>query len=184
MSPSVRRRGIWCTQCYCNSNYPMTLTKESFVRIDLPQRLSESLSRVDSNNKDQKPWTGKQFEKLYEAIRKYGTDWQSVAQHIGDDITPNECILQFVNAPLEHDVTSKLKLITYMEPPYYEDINPSFPFFDSPNPIVTLLSFCASVISPVVASSAAKAAFDVIFEACRKNTSSPKSDQKKDLGKF
>eukprot|EP00375_Theileria_parva_P000169 XP_762838.1 hypothetical protein [Theileria parva strain Muguga] len=179
--PSVRRRGIWCTQCYCNSNYPMTLTKESFVRIDLPQRLSESLSRVDSNNKDQKPWTGKQFEKLYEAIRKYGTDWQSVAQHIGDDITPNECILQFVNAPLEHDVTSKLKLITYMEPPYYEDINPSFPFFDSPNPIVTLLSFCASVISPVVASSAAKAAFDVIFEACRKNTSSPKSDQKKDL---
>ncbi|XP_955407.1 SWI3-like protein, putative [Theileria annulata] len=181
MSPSVRRRGIWCTQCYCNSNYPMTLTKESFVRIDLPQRLSESLSKVDINSKDQKPWSEKQFEKLYEAIRKYGTDWQSVAQHIGGDITPNECILQFVNAPLEHDVTSKLKLTTYMEPPYYEDINPSFPFFDSPNPIVTLLSFCASVISPVVASSAAKAAFDVIFEACKNNTMSPKPAPKKDL---
>ncbi|UKJ88660.2 hypothetical protein MACJ_001904 [Theileria orientalis] len=111
------------------------------------------------------PWTTEDFERLYEAIRKYGTDWQSVAQHMGEDSTPNECVFQFINAPLEKEVTSKLKLTTYMDPPANALLGPKFPFFDSPNTIVTLLSFCASVVSPVVASYAAKAAFNIILKA-------------------
>ncbi|UKK01051.2 hypothetical protein MACK_001864 [Theileria orientalis] len=130
---------------------------------------STDMSRFGRSNVKM-PWTTEDFERLYEAIRKYGTDWQSVAQHMGEDSTPNECVFQFINAPLEKEVTSKLKLTTYMDPPTTSLLGPQFPFFDSPNTIVTLLSFCASVVSPVVASYAAKAAFNIILKASRKTS--------------
>ncbi|BAM40897.1 uncharacterized protein TOT_030000158 [Theileria orientalis strain Shintoku] len=170
---SVRSRGLWCSLCYGNSNYPITLSKDSFVRIDLTPRLSETISKLFEQNRNinvKMPWTTEDFERLYEAIRKYGTDWQSVAQHMGEDSTPNECVFQFINAPLEKEVTSRLKLTTYMDPPTTSLLGAQFPFFDSPNTIVTLLSFCASVVSPVVASYAAKAAFNIILKASAKNS--------------
>ncbi|EKX73212.1 conserved hypothetical protein [Theileria equi strain WA] len=168
ISSTLRNNGLWCSLCYGNSNYPISLCKSHFVRIDVPPGLAETACKLGASKNAEAVWSPEDFEKLYEAIRKYGTDWQNVAQYMGQNKTPSECIYQFVNAPLESEVMSKVKLTTYMEPSINENIKASFPFFDSPNTIVALLSFCASVVSPVVASSAAKAALRVIFNNTRK----------------
>ena len=83
----------------------------------------------------------------------YKDDWNKVCEHVGTR-TQDECILKFLQLPIED--------------PYLEGNScapssftySSIPFSQSGNPVMSTVTFFASVVDPRVASAAAKAALE------------------------
>ncbi|CDR96349.1 SWI/SNF-RELATED MATRIX-ASSOCIATED ACTIN-DEPENDENT REGULATOR OF CHROMATIN SUBFAMILY C MEMBER 2 (SMARCC2), putative [Babesia bigemina] len=99
-------------------------------------------------------WNRSRREKLYNAIDKFGMDWRMVQEELGDEVTVRECIYHFVMAPLERETRGIVRLPVCFS--HIVDGKTDLPFFTSPNTVTAFLAFCASTISPVVASQAAK----------------------------
>jgi len=83
----------------------------------------------------------------------YGEDWQKVAEHVGTR-TKEQCIIQFLQLPIEDPYLDSQ--LSELGPFKYSTL----PFSQTDNPIISTLSFLASIINPSVASAAAKAALN------------------------
>jgi len=103
-----------------------------------------------------KPWTNKEILLLLESLEMYKDDWNKVSEHVGSR-SQSECILQFLRLPI---------LDPYVDGSAIEkggiDLGDSqqLPFSKQGNPVMSTVAFLASVVSPQVASAAAKAAID------------------------
>lgn len=113
----------------------------------------ELRNRIKATEPFTKEWDEQELLLLLEAVEMFQDDWNKVSEHVGNNRSQDECILQFLRLPIED--------------PYLEDsglpedwTNPSIPFSKSPNPIMTTMSFLASVVDPRVAAAAAKAAMN------------------------
>ena len=95
-------------------------------------------------------WHDQEILLLLEGIELYKDDWNKVCEHVGSR-TQDECILQFLQLPIEDPY-----LDDAAGPIAYQPI----PFSKSGNPIMSTVAFLASVVDPRVASSAARAAMD------------------------
>ncbi|XP_054712292.1 LOW QUALITY PROTEIN: SWI/SNF complex subunit SMARCC2-like [Uloborus diversus] len=101
-------------------------------------------------------WTEQETLLLLEALEMYKDDWNKVCEHVGSR-TQDECILHFLRLPIED--------------PYLDDpaagggaLGPlafqPIPFSKSGNPIMSTVSFLASVVDPRIAAAAAQAAME------------------------
>lgn len=99
-------------------------------------------------------WEESETLALLEAIEQYKDDWSKVSEHVGSR-TQDECILHFLRLPIEDpflveddDGSTAASVIGYQP----------IPFSKSGNPIMSTVTFLASVVDPKVAAAAAKAA--------------------------
>ncbi|KAL0491447.1 hypothetical protein AKO1_000874, partial [Acrasis kona] len=97
-------------------------------------------------------WSDDETLKLLDAVDKYKEDWSAVAQMVGNNRTKEQCLMHFVQLPIEDDF-----LVDAQEVTSSSNEQP-MPFADSTNPIMSTIAFLSSMVSPSVASAAAQAA--------------------------
>ncbi|KAF2073883.1 hypothetical protein CYY_004807 [Polysphondylium violaceum] len=137
-----------CSECFNNGNYPNFLQGTDFTRIEMPA--PEMLDE----------WTDQETLLLLEALDIFADSWTDVAEHVGSK-TKEQCLLQFLRLPIEdpylEDNISKSTQIT----PNEMELNN--PLADMSNPVMSLISFLSTSVSPVVAAAAAQAACNVLI---------------------
>jgi len=136
-----------CPECFNNGVYPNFLQVNDFTRIEMPA--PEMLDE----------WTDQETLLLLEALDIFADSWADVAEHVGSK-TKEQCLLQFLRLPIEDPyLEDNISKSTQITPNEMESSNP---LAEMSNPVMSLISFLSTSVSPVVAAAAAKAACDVL----------------------
>lgn len=105
-------------------------------------------------------WTNEQFDQLVKAVKEHQGDWYRIAKAVDGSKTPAECILKFLQLPIEDlynpvrskDVLDLLKLA------------PNFPVSAVDNPVMSSLVFMTQLVDPEVAHAATEGARKIMNE--------------------
>ncbi|KAF7631204.1 SWI/SNF complex subunit SMARCC2 [Meloidogyne graminicola] len=132
------------------------LLTEPGLKLDQYQKQQRGRSAV-------KEWTPQETLLLLEGLEMFKDDWNQVSDHIGTR-TQDECILHFLKLPIQDSFLEEEnkkegkngEISNVLGPLAYQPI----PFSQSGNPVMSTVSFLASVVDPRVASAAAKAALE------------------------
>lgn len=98
-------------------------------------------------------WSPKELAALLLGIKNHKHDWFQIAKSVGNNRTPQECILKFLNMPIEDKYTElsdkDLGVLKYA---------PNFPVLSADNPVISNLIFIANFVdADVVKAASAKA---------------------------
>jgi len=134
-----------CPNCFTQGKFSENLSSSNFIKVDTP---------IES---DPGEWTDQETLLLLEAIERFGESWDTVAEHVATK-TREQCLLHFTRLPIED--------------PYLEDnltkahtkSKESIPFSETDNPIMSMITFLSSVVSPNIASVAAQSALSVFIK--------------------
>jgi len=96
-------------------------------------------------------WTEQETLALFEGIELYEDDWHKIAEHVGTR-TRDQCILHFLEFPIE-DPLNGAKM-SKLGPLQYQRMS----FSQADNPVLSVVAYLASIVSPNVAAAAAKSA--------------------------
>ncbi|XP_067936073.1 SWI/SNF complex subunit SMARCC2-like [Watersipora subatra] len=113
---------------------------------------------------DPREWSNQEVIRLLEGVEKYTDDWNKIGEHVGSR-NQDECLLYFLRLPIEEKFSDQDSALSY-------DGN-VIPFGLSCNPVMYTMTFLASVVSPQVAASAAKAVMEVFSHLKDYNESTP-----------
>lgn len=147
-----------CIACFTNGKYSPELCSTDFVKID-PSSFPASGINTSTD------WNEEDLLKLMEAIEKYSDSgvnmaannvWDAIAESVGK---PREaCLLQFLKLPtselLASDSNNSESLLSSISGTSLLN----FPFSQSENPVLSVLSFLAGHVHPRVAAVASQAA--------------------------
>jgi SWI/SNF complex subunit SWI3 len=153
-----------------NSNENISNTK---VNENSKRQLEESFESILS--KKQKSWSQEQLDKLVSSVKEFKNDWYKISDVVGK--TPQECILQFLQIPIEDkfNIASKddkiLELLKYSS---------NFPITGVDNPVLSTLAFVSQLIDSDVAKAASLRASKVMDNVIRLRVESSKHNNKKD----
>ncbi|KAJ3275596.1 hypothetical protein HDV01_007599 [Terramyces sp. JEL0728] len=130
-----------CGNCYLEGRFPSTLYSGDFLKMQ---------DQVLHHDEDAE-WSNQETLLLLEGIELFDDDWIKISEHVGTR-TRDQCVLQFLKLPIEDSFVQtpqdKLGPLQYNRTP----------FSPADNPVLTLTSFLASLVSPKVAQAAAEAA--------------------------
>lgn len=136
------------------------------------RQLEESFDSVFS--KKQNSWTEDQLDKLISATSQHKNDWYQIAEIVGK--TPQECILQFLQIPIEDEfnIANKddkiLQLLRYSS---------NFPLKGVDNPVLSTLAFVSQLIDSDVAKAASQRASKVMDNVIEDAVKTSEVDRKK-----
>lgn len=112
-------------------------------------------------------WSEDSLKKLVEGVSKHKNDWYKIAEYVGENKTPDECIIRFLQLPIEDkflednkDLLGPLKYI------------PNLSFSPSDNPIMSTLSFLVNMVDTDVAIAASNRAIKVMDKKLEKKLNS------------
>lgn len=97
-------------------------------------------------------WNEASLKLLIEGVTKHQSDWESVAQHVNNGKTPEECIIRFLQLPMEDKFLEENKDL--LGPLKYL---PGLSFNAQDNPIMATLAFLVKLVDPETAQKAVKA---------------------------
>ena len=149
-----------CPRCFAAGKYPTCYTEEFFEKIDFSPNTTQ--------------WSEAETLALLEGLERFGeSDWSSIANHVnaaavaagllqGGSLqqtgkTGVQCLIHFASLPIEERFVAPLE-----KSHGGSDVNP---FRDVDNPLMALLSFLSASVHPLVASAAAKEAFNQVSRA-------------------
>ena len=151
-----------CDKCFASGNFPSTFCSADFVRFgpslnetykkdgeeneepeDIPQ-LSSGGAIMNPTN-----WSTQDTMSLLEALEMHGEDWVRVASHVGKPI--ESCILQFIQLPIDDGYVEQSHILLTQDRPF----DKAAPFTNHINPIMSMVAFLSSHVSPSVGSAAA-----------------------------
>ncbi|PVH18009.1 uncharacterized protein CXQ87_000919 [Candidozyma duobushaemuli] len=102
-------------------------------------------------------WTTEELSSLVLGIKEDRNDWYKIAKRVGNDKTPQECILKFLGMPLEDRFnalnTKDESIIKYAA---------NFPVSSIDNPIIGNLVFMTNLVDADVVKAATKRASDLL----------------------
>ncbi|KIM70476.1 hypothetical protein SCLCIDRAFT_18602 [Scleroderma citrinum Foug A] len=155
-----------CPPCYLDGRFPSTMFSGDFVK------LTAAPPNVRQGAGDEE-WSDQEVLLLLEGIEMYDDDWSAIEDHVGTR-SAQQCIRKFLSLPIED--------------PYIAaegDQGPlrfgRIPFEQADNPVMSVVAFLAGVVSPSVASEAAKTAMHVLTDGALKEDDGEKGDNKKDV---
>ncbi|KAJ2690060.1 SWI/SNF and RSC complex subunit Ssr2 [Coemansia spiralis] len=139
---NLRQRVDLCAPCFTDGRFPGSLASSDFVRL-----ADCSTSQPGAGD----DWVDQETLLLLEGIEMYDDDWNRIAEHVGTK-SREECILHFLKLPIEdpYDVAP-------LKDPRGSQ-SAVMPFSRADNPVMSVVAFLASNVSPGVAAAAAKAA--------------------------
>ena len=126
------------------------------IKFDNYRRNSTSVLK----KKATREWTEQETLLLLEGLQFYEDDWNKMSEHVGTR-TRDECILHFLCLPIEEPFFEEVEMESGGEKLEYLSQQP-IPFSQAGNPIMSTVTFLASVVDPRVAAVAAKAAMEEI----------------------
>ncbi|KAJ2734512.1 SWI/SNF and RSC complex subunit Ssr2 [Coemansia sp. BCRC 34962] len=152
---NLRQRVDLCAPCFMDGRFPGSLASSDFVRL-----ADCSTSQPGAGD----DWVDQETLLLLEGIEMYDDDWNRIAEHVGTK-SREECILHFLKLPIEdpYDV-APLKDSKGLQ-------SAVIPFSRADNPVMSVVAFLASNVSPGVAAAAAKAALAELAKSNRGDTS-------------
>ena len=122
----------FCSTCMNTGSYPPFFSRDSFDQIDvhLPSTVNPE-------------WTEEETMRMIEGIDRYGPDWEPVARLVGGGKTAAQCLLHFVQIPIQD---------RYMDLEPKNILPKQNPFRNEASELVKLLGVLSSAV-PVEASS-------------------------------
>lgn len=134
---------------------------ENSATTDGPPLKKRKIIKPDINEN----WSEDSLKKLVEGVSKHKNDWYKIAEYVGENKTPDECIIRFLQLPIEDkflednkDLLGPLKYI------------PNLSFSPSDNPIMSTLSFLVNMVDTDVAIAASNRAIKVMDKKLEKNS--------------
>ncbi|CAN6583810.1 unnamed protein product [Malus baccata var. baccata] len=165
---------LLCSNCFHEGRYVVGHSSIDFVRID---------STKDYGDLDGESWTDQETLLLLEAMEIHNENWNEIAEYVSSK-SKAQCILHFLRLPVEDGLLENIEvpgmsLSSNLSDKdgrggFHSSSNGSclqdadsdsrFPFVNSGNPVMALVSFLASSVGPRVAASCAHAALTVFSE--------------------
>lgn len=154
-----------CPPCYLDGRFPSTMFSGDFVK------LTATPPNIRHGAGDEE-WNDQEVLLLLEGIEMYDDDWGAIEDHVGTR-SAQQCIRKFLSLPIED--------------PYIVaegDQGPlrfgRIPFEQADNPVMSVVAFLAGVVSPSVASEAAKTAMHALTDGASKVKDGEKEEDEKD----
>jgi SWI/SNF related-matrix-associated actin-dependent regulator of chromatin subfamily C len=168
---------VLCPGCYTEGRFPSSMFSGDFVRIDdLPFKQGGGSAAIEGSSGEE--WSDAEMLRLLEALEMHGDDWSKVEAHVGTR-NVEECISRFVQLPIEDPYLgghskgtgvstsqSDLGPLQYLRDP--KALNgTTIPFAQADNPVMSVVAFLASAVSPAVAAAAAQSALGELTDGLR-----------------
>ncbi|KAJ2162718.1 SWI/SNF and RSC complex subunit Ssr2 [Coemansia sp. RSA 552] len=158
---ALRQRVDLCPPCYQDGRFPGTLSSADFVRI------TEATAGQPGSGDS---WSDQETLLLLEGIEMFDDDWNRIGEHVGTR-SREECVLHFLKLPIEDP---------YEVAPLKDSAGAQsavVPFSRADNPVMSVVAFLASNVSPGVASAAAKAALAELTKSGEKASAEKKASE-------
>ncbi|KAK6525640.1 hypothetical protein TWF281_010694 [Arthrobotrys megalospora] len=156
-----------CPNCFLEGRFPNSFTSADFLRAD-----DVSYQAVDRDA----PWSDEETLKLLDAIHMYKDDWNAIAAFVASR-TREQCVLHFLQMPIEDRFLEESP--EQLGPLQYDRI----PFTQADNPVMSVISFLASLVDPKIAAAAAQSSvhqmLQLLREKLEENASKPSGSEKK-----
>ncbi|KAK6507466.1 hypothetical protein TWF481_005898 [Arthrobotrys musiformis] len=140
-----------CPNCFLEGRFPNSFTSADFLRAD-----DVTYQAVDRDA----PWTTEETLKLLDAIHMYKDDWNAIAVHVRSR-TREQCVIHFLQMPIEDRFLEEN--LEQLGPLQYDRI----PFTQADNPVMSVISFLASLVDPKVAAAAAQSSGHEMLQLLR-----------------
>jgi SWI/SNF related-matrix-associated actin-dependent regulator of chromatin subfamily C len=151
-----------CANCYSQGKFPENLSSAHFVKMDTP---------IEQDPGD---WTDQETLLLLEALERYNDNWDLVADHVVTK-TKEQCLLHFLRLPIEDPYLEDNLSKAYTKPK-----ETTLPFSEADNPLMSMIAFLSSVVSPNVAAAAAQSALSVFLKQRKEEQAKKNGDHKED----
>ncbi|MBW0518402.1 hypothetical protein O181_058117 [Austropuccinia psidii MF-1] len=153
-----------CSNCFQEGRFGNQMNSAEFVKLERSNK-----SPIDSN------WTDQELLLLLEGLEMYSDDWEKIADHVGGTKTKEECILQFLQMPIEDE---------FLRDP---TINPNsgintlfglgkIPLSGAENPVLSVLSFLIGLVDPTVVAEMTGKSMDKIKSDLKSKVSALQED--------
>ena len=154
-----------CVACYINGKYSPELSSTDFIKID-PSTFTTTTTTTNNTNNSE--WNDEDLLKLMEAIEKYSDSgvnmaannvWDAISENVGK--SREACLLQFLKLPTSELLSSSSGAegsSSLFETAASSSSFMNFPFSQSENPVLSVLTFLAGHVHPRVAAVASQAA--------------------------
>lgn len=119
-------------------------------------------------------WTREELQKLLKGLQEYGSDWYKVAKEI-DNKTPEQCILKFLQLPIEDRFLHGDKDNSDLGPLKYA---PHLPYSKSENPVMSTIAFLVGLVDPKVVQQMTGRALKTMEDLDNKKTESSAEETK------
>lgn len=159
-----------CSTCYLDGRFPSKMFSGDFIKLTSTDAYKHSNGVVDGED----DWTDEEKLLLLEGIEMYDDDWYAISEHVRTR-SKEQCVAQFLQMPIED---------YYVNPPREGDLGPlaygRIPFDQTDNPVMSVVAFLASAVSPGVAAAAAQSALGELTDGLRKKVKKPMNGEKED----
>lgn len=178
-----------CPGCYSDGRFPSSMFSGDFVRVD-ERDFKQGGGGAAVDGVATQPWSDAETLRLLEALEMFGDEWGRVEEHVGTR-NSEECIARFVQLPVEEpylgpggssgsaQTQSDLGPLQYLRDPKALG-GTTVPFSQSDNPVMSVVAFLASAVSPAVASAAAQSALGELTDGLRKRVARRKEGGEKE----
>ncbi|EPS43505.1 hypothetical protein H072_2530 [Dactylellina haptotyla CBS 200.50] len=140
-----------CPNCHLEGRFPTGYTSADFSRVD-----DVNYQAVDRDA----PWNDSETLLLLEGIEMFKDDWNMIAAHVGSR-TREQCVVHFLQMPIEDKFLEENP--EQLGPLQYDRI----PFTQADNPVMSVISFLASLVDPKVAAAAAQSSMEEMLQLLR-----------------
>ena len=169
-----------CPNCFLELRIPANQDSSLYVKIENP-----SYSKYPDRDA---PWTDAETLLLLEGLEKFDERWEDIADYVGTR-TREECVMKFLQLDIEDKFLDT-------EPPINGSAstglgllgpqNGHAPFTQADNPVMSVVSFMASLADPQVTAAAAGKSVEAMKKSLRqkldKDSGASDSAEKKDDG--
>ncbi|KAG9018746.1 hypothetical protein FRB90_010053 [Tulasnella sp. 427] len=158
-----------CPTCYLDGRFPSKMFSGDFIKLTSTDAYKHSNGLLDGED----DWTDEEKLLLLEGIEMYDDDWYAISEHVRTR-SKEQCVAQFLQMPIED---------YYANPPREGDLGPlaygRIPFDQTDNPVMTVVAFLASAVSPGVAAAAAQTALGELTDGLRKKVKKQANSESK-----
>ncbi|WRT68318.1 uncharacterized protein IL334_005294 [Kwoniella shivajii] len=148
-----------CPTCFVSGRFPSTMFSGDFVRLD-EETFKHSSTGMGAE------WSDQETLLLLEGVEMFDDDWQNVSEHVGTR-SKEQCISKFLQLPIEDPYLTSDPAADLGPLRYQAGMN-GLPFESSENPVMSVVTFLASTVSPAVAAAAAQSALGELSKGLKR----------------
>ncbi|KAI9805972.1 MAG: hypothetical protein M1825_000586 [Sarcosagium campestre] len=147
-----------CPNCFIEARFPSSLNATEFFRMEDP-----SYTTIPDRDA---PWSDSETLLLLEAIERFDDNWNAIADHVGTR-SREQCVLKFLQVPIEDQYLGDEQEGGHSKYPYEFLTGGRAPFSQADNPVLSVVSFLASLGDQRVAAAAAGRAVEEMRQGLR-----------------
>ena len=170
-----------CPNCYLEGRFPSSMFSGDFLRMDNTEFKHGGADAVDTEG-----WTDEETLRLLEGLEMFDDDWSAVSNHVGTR-SREQCIMKFIQMPIEDPYLDGgasaasassgkanggagqgIAMRDLGPLQYIRDSKLGVPFSQVDNPVMSVVAFLASTVSPAVAAAAAQSALGELTDGLRR----------------